>query len=866
MKIRAIRLREVGRFGEPVALEGLTGALDVLAGPNELGKSTILKAVNTALFLPHTSKKQEIEELRPYSGGAPLIELDLEVGAHTWRLRKQFLSSRSAELRDLTTGEISRGADAEVRLAALLGGSGHFALLCVTQGSALASMAPIKTGGATVMAAIEGEIENIADGSASRFVAERVKGELAKLLTSHNPPRPTGALKQALDERDRLEKQRDEAAARLQRAQQRLDALEQLRHRLAELGDTEAARARAQALETSRRAYEEAREARDKAKSAEAAVLTCQKQRDAAQLVLDTLERRLADLKQREGAAAEVGPRLAACEELFAARTARTLEVRNARNALKEAVAGFERERQLFAKRERLGELGLRIEAARAAQAECDVIRDALAYNVADEKIVEAARREAASIMKLEARLAAAAPRVSLAYASGAAGKIKVDGRILADGEVLQPTRPITLEIAGVGVLTIAPGQSDDVAQDEADIAAHRGRLAQLLQRAGATSLQDAEQLLVERRDAEARLFEATARFKASAPDGLERLQRAYAELSASIGEADVLSLPEDLDARASEAREALFDSEEQLSEAETDERTARDELTTLRAQAAGYAAEIAKLSKELGSVEVRSALQEEKQAAVAEAKAALNAAVRDASAWKEKAPGEPEFIELRRAAEAAEAASQKARNDLANLRQQEAGLLGELRTDRANDVAASLDELNDQLARVEERCRDLQEDADALQLLARELDASATRTRDRFAKPVVARMAPYLQLMLPQSQLVLGEDLSPQLLERGTTREEFSRLSGGTQEQLGLIVRLALARLLADNASPAPLIIDDAVVNTDDERLMRLFQALRVAAQSHQVLMLSCRERDFDALGGHRVGLCEWRDVRAAA
>ena len=45
MKIRAIRLKEVGRFSAPVALEGLSGGLDVLAGPNEFGKSTILKAV-----------------------------------------------------------------------------------------------------------------------------------------------------------------------------------------------------------------------------------------------------------------------------------------------------------------------------------------------------------------------------------------------------------------------------------------------------------------------------------------------------------------------------------------------------------------------------------------------------------------------------------------------------------------------------------------------------------------------------------------------------------------------------------------------------------------------------------------------------
>ena len=64
-----------------------------------------------------------------------------------------------------------------------------------------------------------------------------------------------------------------------------------------------------------------------------------------------------------------------------------------------------------------------------------------------------------------------------------------------------------------------------------------------------------------------------------------------------------------------------------------------------------------------------------------------------------------------------------------------------------------------------------MQEEAAALQLLARELDGAATRTRDRFAKPVIERLAPYLQLVLPQARLVLGEDLAPQALERGRVR-----------------------------------------------------------------------------------------------
>lgn len=868
MKIRAIRLKEVGRFSAPVALEGLTGGLDVLAGPNEFGKSTILKALRTALFEQHRSKHRKLEALRPYTGGAPLIEVDFDIGGKPWRIRKQFLSAPAAELRDLQSGSIARGVDAETRLTALLGSAGHFALLCVEQGTPLAALTPIETGGKSFMAAIESEVESVADGSAARFVEARVRDELATLFTSHNPPRPTGVLKAALDERDQLLRQLKEAQRRLADAQDRLDRLEALRKRLSQLSDADGEHQRTLAAEEARRLFTEAHVAREKCKAAEGAVVSCERQLAAVTAVLEAFDRRVDDLARLEVAADEMAPLLAACEARASACVARTLESRAARDALKNAMASLERDRRALERAERLGQLAQRLQAARAAHGERAAIIDALAGNPAEDKVVEAARREAASIAKLEARLTAAAPRVSLAYAPGAEGKIMVGGRPLADGQMLQPTRPVTLEIAGVGTLTIAPGQSDDVAQDEADVAAHRRQFAALLQRAGAASLEEAEARLAERRDGEAKLAEATARLKASAPDGIERLQRAHAELAAQAPAGDALeAVSQDaIEARAHELMEALGAAEAQLAEAERSERETREELATLRARVAGYAEQVAKLTGELGAPPARVGARLEKAAAVGAAQSALNAVVREGAAWREKAPDDARLVELKLAAEAAEMACKGAREELAGLRRLEAGLEGELKSDRADDVAARVDELTDLCARAETRCRDLQEEAAALQLLAQELDAAATRTRDRFTRPVIARLEPYLQLVLPQARLVLGEDLAPQALQRGATNEELARLSDGTQEQLALLVRLAFARLLADAGAPAPLILDDPLAYAGDERITRMFMALRHAAQGHQVLVLTCRERAFEELGGHRITLSAWEDARAAA
>ena len=293
----------------------------------------------------------------------------------------------------------------------------------------------------------------------------------------------------------------------------------------------------------------------------------------------------------------------------------------------------------------------------------------------------------------------------------------------------------------------------------------------------------------MERRESEAGLAAAVAQLKASAPEGLDRLQRMHAELAAQAASLDAPAplSQDEVETRAQELLEKLGAAEETLNAAACKEREASEELVGLRARIAGHAEQIDKLIAELGAPEARTSAREAKLAAVSDAQTALHAAVRDGAAWHEKAPGDARFAELKSAADATEAACKRAGEELTSLRRLEAGLEGELKSDRADDVAARLAELIDAFAVAEARCRDMQEEAAALQLLARELGAVATRTRDRFTKPVIERLAPYLQLVLPQARLVLGEDLAPQALERGPTVEDFARLSEGTQEQLAL-------------------------------------------------------------------------------
>ena len=73
-------------------------------------------------------------------------------------------------------------------------------------------------------------------------------------------------------------------------------------------------------------------------------------------------------------------------------------------------------------------------------------------------------------------------------------------------------------------------------------------------------------------------------------------------------------------------------------------------------------------------------------------------------------------------------------------------------------------------------------------------------------------------------------------------------------------VVGDAFARLLAKDDRAAPVILDDALVFSDDERIERMFDALHRQASHQQILILTCRQRAFQRLGGTALRLEPWQ------
>jgi hypothetical protein len=152
-----------------------------------------------------------------------------------------------------------------------------------------------------------------------------------------------------------------------------------------------------------------------------------------------------------------------------------------------------------------------------------------------------------------------------------------------------------------------------------------------------------------------------------------------------------------------------------------------------------------------------------------------------------------------------------------------------------------------------------IQFEVQVLRRLSDALEQARAEARDRYFAPVAKELRPLLHLLWPDAELEWEDQtLLPSHLIRDGQSEPLDILSGGTQEQIALLVRLAFARMLAHAGRPAPVILDDALIFSDDSRIERMFDALHRQAGDLQILVLSCRQRAFRDLGGHKLTLTQ--------
>jgi uncharacterized protein YhaN len=177
--------------------------------------------------------------------------------------------------------------------------------------------------------------------------------------------------------------------------------------------------------------------------------------------------------------------------------------------------------------------------------------------------------------------------------------------------------------------------------------------------------------------------------------------------------------------------------------------------------------------------------------------------------------------------------------------------LTGQIQTAGGDGIGEALGTAQEQRALSERECARIQERIAILQFLRETVSAGLAEGREHYYQPVRRHLRPFLNDLFPGSELELGEGFTITGIKRQRS-ELFERLSDGTQEQIAVLVRLAMAAMLAERGQVVPVILDDALVYCDDDRIQRMFDALSRAGKHQQIIVLTCRLRSFSPLGGH--------------
>ncbi|ODR92893.1 hypothetical protein A8M32_02420 [Sinorhizobium alkalisoli] len=189
------------------------------------------------------------------------------------------------------------------------------------------------------------------------------------------------------------------------------------------------------------------------------------------------------------------------------------------------------------------------------------------------------------------------------------------------------------------------------------------------------------------------------------------------------------------------------------------------------------------------------------------------------------------------------------------------AGLNAEIRAQSEEAVEEKCRETSEALTAANARMAAYEKEVAVLQRVTTALENARSEAQELYLKPVMAELGPLLRLLFDDVAITFDDKtLLPQTILRNGQEEDVDRLSGGMREQLSVLTRLAFARLLARDGRPAPVILDDALVYSDDDRIEKMFDALHRQSRDQQIIVFSCRQRAFQKLGGNVLQMTDWQ------
>lgn len=846
----------------------------VVCGANEIGKSSMIEALDLLLEAKDRSAKREVKQVKPtHADTGSQVTAEISTGPYRFIYRKRFHKKCETELTVLAPRrEQLTGDEAHDRVRSMLAETVDTELWHAQRVLQAASTSAVDLSGCDALS----KALDVAAGDAAALsgteplLIERIDAEYGRYFT------PTGrATGEWASAASRLEQADDEVAtcaAAVSDVDDRVHRHAMLTDQLADLTSRqEAAEARRDAAcaaaERVAGITDNLREARLIATAASAtSAVSAAAQQDRLELCAQV------DAASGAVAALKIEVQQAAETESTAGEVADTAdaEIADAQQALDAARARTETARRVvdqLAGCDEADRLASRLDKIDAIQRDCDLVCDELSGIALSDEVFSDIEAATTAVDRVEGQLALMSASVEFTAASDIELAIGNERVSLRAGQSWSTTATADTEVEVPGVLTarVCPGVT--AVDLQAELAAARRDLNTALAAGGVDDIAAAHRVDQRRRE----LIGTRDRLSATlvglcGDDAVDQLRARLEHRRAAGRKEPVLSgaTPDadgaraELDVAAAAHEQAAADCEtkrrvaaaaaKQLAEKSARATVLREKVMTQRAELEVAADRLARQRALVGDDDVAS-----RAVADLAAKHHAEGQVRELS--DELATAAPDSVaaELEDARAVAESLSRE-HDDVAHALHEvtvELAVFGtEGRKGKLDSAQSGREYAAAEYSRVHRR-------ACAAQLLRSVMARHRDITRLRYVDPFRAEIERLGRLVFgPSFEVEVDSDLRicNRTLDGRTV--PYESLSGGAKEQLGIVARLAGAALVA-TADAVPVLIDDALGFTDPDRLALMGSVFNTVGADGQVIVLTCTPGRYDAVeGAHRIEL----------
>lgn len=900
MIIEALELSNWKVFREPHHFTFEPG-LNLLVGPNESGKSTLLRSLEYLFFVKHKSKARDIDDLQPWETRLPPIgRIVFDAGGQRYCLEKRFLSEAKSVLSRALEDEfvrIGEGADAEDTLASLLSVASssrvkgerelfYRALWYLQKDDAIPD-----DWGESVRLGMSSVVDTVVASPVELKIRKLVEKRFSEVFTPGGAGGPEKARPKAKSELVAFENALRDTREHLRSVRDDIASLASLRQEIATLeGDVTAASAAVETTEL------EAAELQPELAliptwtveldALKARVETARTEAEAVGRDRDTYRSNLESIrplqKDVEGNNVKIATANAEYAEAQARVDAIDTQLRTGINPRLEAIqSGITGARSLQDCRQAEEDLGRvsreleRLNQLTKSIADLSGTLEAQPDLPAD--ILTSAERHQIGIGTIEAQLAANAPRIRFVPESPQY-TLAFEPQPLIEDDQYVLVAPTRITISGVGILHV-DGIPTDIQALPAALAEKKGELTKLLQTYSCATLPElrtyvqSRQQLMRDRDAavEERKTLLGGRSEAdlvSARESLTaRLERFRPTSTQILGELADLSKDalatrlEDLVAEQKECENtmrALIADRATWTAREGANEQMKNHLAQAIAMAGGQIQMLlkqnAKVLETYGTYDRLEALATEKsdQFDLAQSEHRTRSA-----------EVQPRIAELLEKQQALETRLRDQRDTRATKEQKLVDRKGELRGLSKHDLENERDELVAKYADLEHRHERARIQAEGIRLLFMKINEAEAAQTASLGGPLLENVNRWLPVVTGNSYSAVQIDkrtMKPLSLVSQAYHKpvRVGDLSFGAGEQMHVLLRLALGVVLGEKERQL-VVLDDRLVNADPDRFDRLCSVLSDASKdSCQIILATCNEAPYASLDAHVVRVPE--------